>query len=152
MMARSSRPIAAPARKRLSGRLERLHRPYHRAVADVIAAREDPIIVAIHSFTPQFVGRPFRPWHVAVLYSGDTRLAYPLLARLNGEGDLCVGDNEPYSGHLPDDSMDRHGIQPGRLHTLIEVRNDLIENPAEQEKWGKRLARILDATVTSAEL
>ena len=89
---------------------------------------------------------------MAVLYSGDTRLAYPLLARLNGEGDLCVGDNEPYSGHLPEDSMDRHGIQPGRLHALIEVRNDLIADPASQKDWGDRLARILDATVVSAEL
>ncbi len=133
-------------------RLKRYHRPYHRAVADVIAARDNPIVIAIHSFTPAFQGRPPRPWDVAVLYSGDTRLAYPLLARLNDEPDLCVGDNEPYSGHLPGDAMDRHGVQPGRLHALIEIRNDLIETPEAQAGWGRRLAQLLDATRVSAEL
>jgi predicted N-formylglutamate amidohydrolase len=48
------------------------------------------------------------------------------LARLNAEPDLCVGDNQPYSGHLPGDALDRHGVQTGLPHVLIEVRNDLI--------------------------
>ena len=46
-------------------------------------------------------------------------------ARLRAEADLCVGDNEPYSGHLPGDSIDRHGTGAAR-NVLIEVRNDLI--------------------------
>jgi predicted N-formylglutamate amidohydrolase len=133
-------------------RLELYHRPYHRALADLIAAREAPILVAIHSFTRAFVGRPPRPWHVGVLYAGDTRLAYPLLARLNAEEDLCVGDNQPYSGHLPGDSMDRHGSQPGHPHVLIELRNDLIETQAQQAAWGTRLARLLDAALANAEV
>jgi predicted N-formylglutamate amidohydrolase len=133
-------------------RLALFHRPYHAALSGLIAARPDPVVVAIHSFTRAFVGRPPRPWHVGVLYSGDTRLAYPLIARLQAEGDLCVGDNQPYSGHLPGDSMDRHGVRPGRPHVLIEVRNDLIETPEAQAAWGRRLARVLDAALTSAEV
>lgn len=133
-------------------RLERFHRPYHVALAEVIAARRDPIIVAVHSFTPQFIGRPPRPWHVGVLYSDDTRLAHPVIARLRRESDLCVGDNAPYSGHLPGDAMDRHGIQPGRLHVLIEVRNDLIGTAAAQTAWGQRLAGLLDGAVSDADL
>ncbi|WP_224816889.1 N-formylglutamate amidohydrolase [Hasllibacter sp. MH4015] len=133
-------------------RLNRFHRPYHAALRGLIEGRDDPILVAIHSFTRQFRGRAPRPWDVAVLYAGDTRLAYPLLARLNAEPDLCVGDNEPYSGHLPGDAMDRHGVQPGRLHVLIEVRNDLIETAEAQEAWGKRLATLLDAARVHADL
>jgi len=133
-------------------RLDLFHRPYHRALTDLIARRDDPIVIAIHSFTRQFKGRAPRPWHVGVLYAGDTRLAYPLLARLNAEQDLCVGDNQPYSGHLPGDSMDRHGVQPGRPHALIEVRNDLIETEDQQREWGLRLARCLDAAYLSAEV
>lgn len=133
-------------------RLVRFHRPYHAAVAEVIASRTDPILVAVHSFTPQLRGRDPRPWHVSVLYAGDTRLAYPLIARLNAEDDLCVGDNEPYSGHLPGDALDQHGVQPGRLHVLIEVRNDLIERDADQRAWGIRLAGLLDAARASADL
>jgi predicted N-formylglutamate amidohydrolase len=110
------------------------------------------VVVAVHSFTPQFVGRPPRPWHVGVLYAGDTRLALPLLARLNAEPDLCVGDNQPYSGHLPGDALDRHGVQTGLPHVLIEVRNDLIGTEAEQRAWGERLAPMLDAALRIAEV
>lgn len=133
-------------------RLTRFHRPYHRALADVIAGRDDPIVVALHSFTPQLHGREARPWHVSVLYAGDTRLAYPLLARLRNEDNLCVGDNEPYSGHLPGDALDQHCVQKGRLHVLIEVRNDLIEQPEQQNTWGVRLAGLLEAAALSADL
>lgn len=133
-------------------RLERFHRPYHRALASVLAARDGPAIISIHSFTAQLNGRAPRPWHVSVLYAGDTRLAYPLLARLRDEDDLCVGDNEPYTGYLPSDALDQHGQQPGRLHVLIEVRNDLIETPEGQHAWGVRLAGLLEAAALSADL
>ena len=133
-------------------RLALFHRPYHDALGAVIAARRDPVIVSIHSFTPQLRGRPPRPWHVGVLYAGDTRLALPLIARLRAEADLCVGDNEPYSGHLPGDALDRHGVAPGRLHVLIEIRNDLIATPAAQAGWGERLAPMLDAALKNAEV
>lgn len=139
-------------REEIDRRLDRFHRPYHRALAGVIAQRDDPIIVAVHSFTRQLRGRAPRPWHVSVLYAGDTRLAYPLLARLRDEADLCVGDNEPYSGHLPDDALDRHGVQPGHLHVLIEVRNDLIETAEDQGRWGTRLAGLLEAAMASSDL
>lgn len=136
----------------LERRLNRFHRPYHAALTEVIETRDAPIIVSIHSFTPQLRGREPRPWHVAVLYASDTRLAYPFLARLRDEDDLCVGDNEPYVGHLPGDALDRHGVEPGRVHVLIEVRNDLIEKNADQVAWGARLATLLEATVRSADL
>ncbi len=133
-------------------RLALFHRPYHNALTGLIASRPDPVVVAIHSFTRQFKGRPPRPWHVGVLYAGDTRLALPLLARLNAEPDLCVGDNKPYSGHLPGDALDRHGVQPGRPHVLIELRNDLIETEAQQQAWGQRLAPMLDAALRIAQV
>lgn len=111
------------------------------------------MIVAVHSFTPCLRGRPPRPWHVGVLYSHlDERFSTPLIAELQRQPDLCIGDNEPYSGHLPGDTMDRHGITPGHLHVLVEVRNDLIEAPAAQRAWGLRLAALLDAAVQEADL
>jgi predicted N-formylglutamate amidohydrolase len=63
-----------------------------------------------------------------------------LLDRLRADPDLCVGDNQPYSGHLPGDSIDRHALAHGRHNTLIEVRNDLIATPVDQEGWANRLA------------
>lgn len=125
-------------------RLDRLYRPYHAAYARLAARRPDTVILAIHSFTPCLRGRAPRPWHVGVLHSPrDTRLSLPLIARLRAEPDLCIGDNEPYSGHLPGDAIDRHALAPGRQNTLIELRNDLIADEAAQEAWASRLAPIL---------
>ena len=136
----------------IARRLDLFHRPYHAALAGLIAAHAAPVIVAIHSFTPQLRGRAPRPWHVGVLSAGDRRLAHPLLALLGDEPYLCVGDNQPYSGHLPGDALDRHAVQPGRPHVLVEIRNDLIETPDQQRAWGQRLAPMLDAALANAEV
>lgn len=125
-------------------RLNTLYRPYHAAYARLAARQPDTVIVAIHSFTPCLKGRMPRPWHVGVLYSHlDERLSKPLIARLQAEADLCVGDNEPYAGHLPGDAIDKHALQPGRHNTLIELRNDLIGTETQQQAWAQRLAPIL---------
>lgn len=137
-----------PANRRIgpaeiAERLDRLHRPYHAALARLAARREDTVIVAVHSFTPCLRGRAPRPWHVGILSGADRRLSDPLIALLRAEADLCVGDNEPYGGHLPGDAIDRHAIGPGRLNTLIELRSDLISEPWAQAAWADRLAPML---------
>ncbi|RMD90385.1 MAG: N-formylglutamate amidohydrolase [Alphaproteobacteria bacterium] len=134
----------------IARRLAAFHRPYHAAVARVLAARPEAAVVSVHSFTPQLAGRPVRPWHVGVLSSHDRRLADPLLDLLAAQADLCVGDNEPYSGHLPGDTMDRHALRTGRLHALIELRNDLIGTDAAQRDWAERLAGPLKAALARA--
>lgn len=129
-------------------RLAALYRPYHAALETLAARRADRVIVAIHSFTPCLRGRPPRPWHVGILYSHlDDRLSRALIARLEDEPDLCVGDNEPYSGHLPGDSIDRHALHMGRHNTLIELRNDLIANVDAQREWAHRLAPLIRAAL-----
>lgn len=125
-------------------RLARLYRPYHDALGRLAGRRPDTVIVAVHSFTPCLKGRDPRPWQVGVLHSHlDERLSRVLIDRLRLQADLCVGDNEPYSGHLPGDAIDRHALTHGRLNTLIEVRNDLIGDAAAQRDWALRLAAVL---------
>ena len=93
-----------------------------------------------------------RPWQIGVLYSHvDARLSRALLARLANERDLCVGDNEPYLGHLPGDAVDRHALQMGRHNTLIELRNDLISDELAQTRWAQRLAPMLVAALADVE-
>ncbi len=123
-------------------RLDALHRPYHAAYRDLVRRRDDVVVCAVHSFTPQLKGRPSRPWEVGVLYAGDARLATPFMAACRDKG-WCVGDNEPYTGHLPGDSVDQHALRDGRLNVLIEVRNDLISDPEGQARWAANLAPIL---------
>ena len=129
-------------------RLDAYYRPYHEAVAGLAAARDDTVIIAVHSFTRQLRGRPSRPWHVGILHAWDRRLADPLIAALEDEPDLTVGRNQPYPGHLPGDSIDRHALHHGRINTLIEVRNDLIETEQAQTHWGARLAPLIQAALT----
>ncbi|KJZ19478.1 N-formylglutamate amidohydrolase [Loktanella sp. S4079] len=123
-------------------RLAQLHRPYHAAYAKLADEMDNPVICAIHSFTPQLRGRPPRPWEVGILYASDARLAHPFIAACEAQG-WCVGDNQPYSGHLEGDAIDRHALQHDRPNILIEVRNDLIADEAGQILWAKRLAPIL---------
>jgi predicted N-formylglutamate amidohydrolase len=132
-------------------RLDRLHRPYHVAIADLAAQRADPVICAIHSFTPQLVGRSPRPWEVGVLYAGDGRLAQPFIAACRAQG-WTTGDNQPYSGNLPGDSIDRHALKHGRPNLLIEVRHDLIDTPQGQAVWATRLALLLQQVLADTGL
>jgi predicted N-formylglutamate amidohydrolase len=125
-------------------RLDRLYRPYHAALAGCLADRPGAALCAIHSFTPALRGRAPRPWTVAVLHSHrDNVLALRLIALLRARNWGEVGDNQPYSGHLPGDSVDRHALSTGRANVLIEVRQDLIADPAGQALWSERLALVL---------
>ncbi len=133
-------------------RLDRLYRPYHRAVSETIARAPAPLIVAVHSFTPNFKGRTPRPWHIGLLSAQDRRLADPMLDLLGQDPDLLVGDNEPYAGHLKGDAMERHGIRTGHPHILIEIRNDLIETHEQQQGWATRLAPVLTKAAEIAGL
>ena len=72
-------------------------------------------LIAVHSFTPVLGGQP-RPWHVGVLWNRDRRLAVPLIEALRADGDLVVGDNEPYSGRDSNFTVDVHGGAYGRPH------------------------------------
>ncbi|MCK0150617.1 N-formylglutamate amidohydrolase [Marivita sp. S6314] len=124
-------------------RLNAYYRPYHTALEAMAARRDDTVIVAVHSYTRQLKSRPSRPWHIGVLHAYDARLSDPFIAALEAEPDLVVGRNQPYPGHLPGDAIDRHALHHGRLNTLIELRNDLIETEAAQTAWGQRLAPLL---------
>ncbi len=132
-------------------RLNAYYRPYHRELAR-LAALPHMVIVAVHSFTRQLRGRDPRPWHVGILHTADERLSRPLLDLLRAERDLVVGDNEPYSGHLPGDSIDRHATAFNRPNVLIEIRNDLIADHAGQREWAERLAPLLERALERAEL
>lgn len=133
-------------------RLDRLHRPYHAALERLAGARPDRAICAIHSFTPQLRCRPPRPWVVGVLYSHrDERLAPLLIERCRQQG-WVTGDNQPYSGHLDGDSIDRHALTQGRPNVLIELRNDLIADEAGQIEWAERLVPVMDGLLEEAGL
>lgn len=132
-------------------RLDLLYRPYHAAYRDLVAARPAPVICAVHSFTPQLRGRAPRPWEIGVLSADDRRLADPFIKGCQAAG-WIVGDNEPYAGHLPGDAVDRHALRDGHPNVLIELRQDLIADEADQTLWAERLAPVLETVLKETGL
>jgi predicted N-formylglutamate amidohydrolase len=123
--------------------------PYHRHIDAVIDQRlhdkRPTILVSLHSFTPVYAGVA-RPWHIGTLYHRDRTLPPLLLSALRAEGDLVVGDNEPYAvGDETDYTIPVHGEARGVINTGIEIRQDLIADENAQQQWADRLARILGA-------
>jgi predicted N-formylglutamate amidohydrolase len=124
-----------------------IFRPYHERIAAALdrrtAAGRPSVLVALHSFTPVYKGVA-RPWHAGILFNRDPRFAHALLALLRDEGDLTVGENEPYRvSDQTDYTVPVHGERRGLLHVEIEIRQDLIAAPAGQVSWARRLARLL---------
>ena len=125
-------------------RLERFYHPYHTALAALLDEAPPALILSLHSFTPCLASHPDepRPWHCGVLYNEDERAARIALRLLGEEAGLIVGDQQPYSGRLLNATMDRHAEAEGRPYVRIEIRQDLIAQPAGQAEWAERLTRL----------
>jgi predicted N-formylglutamate amidohydrolase len=133
-------------RERAARRRE-IFEPYHRRIDAAIDRRvhagRPTVLVSLHSFTPVYAGVA-RPWHIGTLYNCDTVLPRLLLKHLREQGDLVVGDNEPYAvSDLTDYTIPVHGEGRGLVNTGIEIRQDLIADHTGQQQWAERLARIL---------
>jgi len=124
-------------------RVERFYRPYHDALSGVLDRAPPAMLLSLHSFTPglRSVPEEARPWQVGVLYNEDDRAARLALPLLAAEG-LVVGDQQPYSGKLLNETMDRHGEARGTAYLGIEVRQDQIAHEEGQALWAERLVRI----------
>jgi predicted N-formylglutamate amidohydrolase len=134
-------------REQVAARRRAIFAPYHDRIAGALEARkargQPTILVSLHSFTPVYAGIA-RPWHIGTLYHRDDRLPHLLREALRAEGDLVVGDNEPYAvSDATDYTLPVHAERRGLMHTGIEIRQDLIADPAGQRAWSERLARIL---------
>jgi predicted N-formylglutamate amidohydrolase len=144
-----NRALSAAARR---ARVESLFLPYHRAIEQEIdrflASGVAPALVSLHSFTATFRGYA-RPWHVGVLWDGaDGRLALPLMRALAADPQLVVGDNQPYSGrNRYGYTVETHAMARGLANALIEVRQDLIADPAGADAWADRLAAALQTAL-----
>lgn len=140
----------------IAKRMRLYYQPYHdrieAEIARATAVGAAPVLISVHSFTPEWRGWK-RPWHVGILWSEkDPRLAQFMLERLRRESDLTVGDNEPYSGELEGDCMDQHAVAQGFAHVLIELRQDLVDTETKAQKWATRLAPILQDALASLDL
>jgi predicted N-formylglutamate amidohydrolase len=126
--------------------------PFRDRVAGVLDARlragRPTVLIGMHSFTPVYLGVP-RIWHAGFLYARSTELGAALIAGLRAaDPALVVGDNEPYRiTDAGDYTVPVQGDARGIPTALIEVRQDLIAQPAGQAEWAARLAGVLAAAL-----
>ncbi|MFZ1151408.1 MAG: N-formylglutamate amidohydrolase [Xanthobacteraceae bacterium] len=128
-------------------RADEIFRPYHDRIEVELDRRRQAgrtaALISLHSFTPVFKGAT-RPWDAGVLYNRDARFAHRLMAVLNEENDLFVGDNAPYIvSDASDYTIPIHAERRGLHHVLVEIRQDLIADKSGQRAWALRLARVL---------
>ena len=73
-------------------------------------------------------------------------MARALLSALRTDGDLVVGENQPYAASAQTDySIVDHGERRGLPHVELEIRQDLIADEAGTGRWAQRLADLLPA-------
>lgn len=127
-------------------RANEIYWPYHDAIETQLTrlseAGVDPMLIAVHSFTPVLNGES-RSWEMGVLWDADPVTAQIFIADLRDAGYL-VGDNEPYSGKAPQDfTIDHHAERAGIAHVGLEIRQDLIHHGDGVERIGEVLHALL---------
>ena len=130
--------------------------PYHEAIDRHLDGFFDrgvtPAMIAVHTCTPVF-DRIVRPWHVGVMWDKDPRIAASVMAHFADDPDVCIGDNEPYSGRHPHDyTIDHHAEPRGIPHVGFEVRQDLVEDAAGAKHWAAVLGRALSGVLSDESL
>lgn len=148
-----NRDLTAAERER---RRRLVFAPFHDRLAGFLDARDaaglPTRLVAIHSFTPVFLGSA-RPWQAGVLFEPPETFGRAVLAALREEKGLRVGENEPYRIDRAEDyAVPVHGTDRGYPAVLVEVRNDLLSTPAEIERWADRLAPALTLPLPTDEV
>ncbi len=127
-------------------RVAEIHTPYHARIAAQVdaclATGEPPLMICAHSFTP-VMQDDVRPWHVGVLHGGASPASEALLALLRAEGDLVVGDNQPYAMDGTDYTAPTHAWARGLDVIELEVRQDLLANTEGQARFADLFARLL---------
>ncbi len=106
-----------------------------------------PVLVTIHSFTPTFRG-VIREVEIGVLHDQDSRLADVMLDCAAQHTRRRVMRNAPYG---PADgvthTLKEHAQSRGLVNVMLEIRNDLIRGPAEQDAMAKMLAGWIKASL-----
>lgn len=125
-------------------RAERFYSPFRDSLAGFIEARVNagrpPVIVTVHTFTPVYLGIE-REVEIGILHDADDRLAKAVLAAAAKASGHLVRANDPYG---PADGVTHtlvvQAAQRNLLNVMIEVRNDLVAEEAEQRRFAALLA------------
>ena len=133
------------------GRIDEIFVPFHDTVTQVLDSAPRTAVFAIHSFTP-VLGGEYRPWELAFLFRKDMETSHMLagaVSRMRPE--IRIGMNEPYT--IEDDAdwfVPYHGERRGLAHSLIEIRNDLLDTDEACRDWSGLLCAATEQFLSKA--
>ncbi len=130
-------------------RTEHIYNAFHQVVSEQLDRRPKPVMITIHSFTPEYNG-VLRTVDVGMLHDADSRLADALLAHAAFDQGVLVRRNEPYG---PEDGVThtliKHGQSRGILNVMVEIKNTLIAEEKSQQRYADQLAQMIKAAVSN---
>lgn len=142
--------LGAAERRR---RTEAVYLPFHDAlhgeIAGRLAAGPAPVLVTVHSFTPIWFGTP-RSVEFGVIHDADPALAQAVLTEAKAHTTLDCRLNEPYSAaDEVTHTLRLHATPYGLANVMLEIRNDLIADPAAETAMADLLSPVLSAALAS---
>ena len=129
--------------KEFNFRKRKFYNNYHSKIKKIINEKKIKLIISMHSFNPYFKGKK-RKTEIGILSNKDRRYSDLLIRQMAKSKRYIIGDNVPYKGELKDDTLYKHGLKKNILHTLIEVRNDLINTEIKVNKMSQFIVSSLN--------
>jgi len=123
-------------------RVASVYRPFR----DMLCRKLDqfekpPIMVTLHSFTPEWFGVP-RNVELGLLHDNDDRLAKAMLAE--APHDLDTRLNAPYdASDGVTHTLREHAVPRGLHNVMVEIRNDLISDSTGIARFADILGDML---------
>ncbi|WP_347267766.1 N-formylglutamate amidohydrolase [Paracoccus sp. (in: a-proteobacteria)] len=133
-------------------RTEAVYLPFQAALtgqlARMLARGHRPVLVTVHSFTPQWFGKP-RAVQFGIIHDADASYARALAEAASPRLGLLTALNQPYSAadgvaH----TLRLHATPHGLRHAMLEIRNDLIADADAQRAMADRLAPLLEEALS----
>jgi len=130
-------------------RVAQYYAPYHGAIQEKlnqmeeVKAMADPLILSIHSFTPQVRGQAPRPVEIGLLVRHDEETAAAFKTVMDAAYDYDVQINEPYSAYDLNYTVDHHLAPRGLRHLAIELRQDHVGTDDKARHVAAQLAAVI---------
>ena len=140
---------AAERRQRTEAVYLPFHDTLHGEIARRLAAGTAPVMVTVHSFTPVWFGAP-RSVQFGVIHDADATLARAVVTEAKARTSLDCRLNEPYSAaDEVTHTLRLHATPYGLMNVMLEIRNDLIADPAAETAMADLLGPVLSAALAS---
>ncbi|GGE43254.1 N-formylglutamate amidohydrolase [Actibacterium pelagium] len=130
-------------------RVENVYVPFVQAVSEEVRQKRNDLelLITIHSFTPIFHGKK-RAVELGILHGENDRFAKAMMELQPAKAPYVTRLNEPYAAKDGvTHSLDLHGAQNGLLNVMIEIRNDLIATPQQQDDMASYLYPWIEKTL-----